>query len=493
MRVLLVYSNQIRDLLPAPPIGLSYVASATRRAGHEVRFLDLLISANPLDDLRAAVHDFRPDVVGFSVRNIDNVVFQRLERHLGELGEMIATVRQTCSAPVVLGGPAISVLGPRALEHLDADFVVVGEGEITFPRLLQAIEHNTDYSRLEGVCYRANGKIHSTPMARLPEFAGSGMEQWIDWPAYERKGGTWALQSKRGCPMQCNYCTYPSVEGRNMRRRTPQAVADEIEHVMATAGPRTFEFVDSTFNVPESHAIAICEEIIRRKLKVNLTAMGVNPLNTSKELFALMKRAGFNSMMITPEAANETMLTSLKKGFTMEHVRRTARLARESGISSTWFFMLGGPGETRDTVEETVSFVERELTWGKCLSIFMTGIRILPGTDLARSAAAEGYLKPDTDLAKPVFYFSPHVSESWMLSRINRAVGLHPNIVHAAEEGGSTYERLFNRTLHFLGVAPPYWRFLPTFLRIPPLPMLRRRYPAVGRTLKARCTQDSCS
>jgi radical SAM superfamily enzyme YgiQ (UPF0313 family) len=278
-----------------------------------------------------------------------------------------------------------------------------------------------------------------------------------------------------------------------MRRRTPQAVADEIEHVMATAGPRTFEFVDSTFNVPESHAIAICEEIIRRKLKVNLTAMGVNPLNTSKELFALMKRAGFNSMMITPEAANETMLTSLKKGFTMEHVRRTARLARESGISSTWFFMLGGPGETRDTVEETVSFVERELTWGKCLSIFMTGIRILPGTDLARSAAAEGYLKPDTDLAKPVFYFSPHVSESWMLSRINRAVGLHPNIVHAAEEGGSTYERLFNRTLHFLGVAPPYWRFLPTFLRIPPLPMLRRRYPAVGRTLKARCTQDSCS
>ena len=493
MRVLLVYSNQIRDLLPAPPIGLSYVASATRQAGHDVHFLDLLISTSPLEDLRDAVRRFQPEVIGFSVRNIDNVVHQRLARHLGILGEMIATVRQESSAPVILGGPAISVLGPTALEHLHADFAVIGEGEVTFPRLLQAIENGTDYSRLEGVCYRMNDKVHSTPMARLPEFAASGMEQWIDWPEYERKGGTWALQTKRGCPLHCNYCTYPSVEGRSMRRRTPEEVADEIEHVLATAGPRTFEFVDSTFNVPESHAIAICEEIIRRKLKVNLTAMGVNPLNTSRELFSLMKRAGFNSMMITPEAANETMLTNLQKGFTMEHVRRTAQLARESGISSTWFFMLGGPGETRETVDETLTFVERELDWSKCLSIFMTGIRILPGTDLARSAIAEGYLKPDVDLAKPVFYFSPHVSEHWMLNRINRAVAVHPNIVHAAEEGGSVYERLFHRVLHLLGVAPPYWRFLPMFLRIPPLPLLRRRYPAVGRARKVRCAQDSCA
>ena len=492
MRVLLVYSNQTRDLLPAPPIGLSYVASAAQRAGHAVHFLDLLISAHPLDDLRDAVRRIQPQVIGFSVRNIDNVVYQRLARHLDVLGEMIASVRQVSNARVVLGGPAISVLGPAALQHLNADFAVIGEGEVTFPLLLRAIEERIDYSRLEGVCYRRDGKIYSTPMAHLPEFAASGMQQWIDWPAYERRGGTWALQTKRGCPLHCNYCTYPAVEGRNLRRRSPQAVADEIEQVMATVGPRTIEFVDSTFNVPERHAIAICQEIIRRKLKVNLTAMGVNPLNTSEELFTLMKRAGFNSMMITPEAANDRMLRHLQKGFSMEHVRRTAQLARKSGIRSIWFFMLGGPGETRDTVEETLSFVERELGWNGCLSIFMTGIRILPGTDLARSAIAEGYLKPDADLAQPAFYFSPQVSEHWMLNRINRAVATHPNIVHAAEEGGSTFERLFNRALHFLGVAPPYWRFLSTFLRIPPLPLLRRRYPSVGKSHKARSTQNSC-
>ena len=112
MRVLLVYSNQARDLLPAPPIGLSYVAGATRRAGHDVRA-------------------FAPEVVGFSVRNIDNVVSQRPVWHLGELARMLVVVRRESRAPIVLGGPAVSILGAAALTRLDADFAVVGEGEET--------------------------------------------------------------------------------------------------------------------------------------------------------------------------------------------------------------------------------------------------------------------------------------------------------------------------------------------------------------------------
>jgi hypothetical protein len=200
-----------------------------------------------------------------------------------------------------------------------------------------------------------------------------------------------------------------------------------------------------------------------------------------------MRRAGFNSMMITPEAASETMLRSLGKGFTVEDVHRTARLARTSGLSSTWFFMLGGPGETPGTVEETVSFVESQLDWPRCLSIFMTGIRVLPGTDLARRAVAEGSLPADADLAEPTFYFSPGVPEAWMLDRINQAIGRCPGIVHAAEEGGSTYERMVDRMLHLAGVAPPYWRFLPLMLRVPPIPSLRRRHPPVVGAASPPC------
>ncbi len=479
MRVLLVYFNRAYDLVAAPPIGLSYVASATRRAGHDVQVLDLLARARPLDALRETVRTFTPEVVGVSVRNIDNVVCQRPEWYLDELGRMLAVVRRESPATIVLGGPAASILGTAALTHLDADFVIVGEGENAFPRLLAALETTGPLDGIEGLCYRAGDTVRSTPPARLPGFGASGMEEWIDWPAYESRGGTWAIQTKRGCPLTCSYCAYPAIEGHTSRVRPVEEVVDEMERVLARVRPRTFEFVDSTFNVPEGHARRLCSEIIRRGLKVNLTAMGVNPLGVSDTLFALMRRAGFNSMMITPEAASEVMLCNLSKGFTVEHVHRTARLARDSGIASAWFFMLGGPGETRETVEETVGFVERHLNWRGCVAIFMTGVRILPGTELARRAAAEGHPGGMRDLAEPTFYFSPQVDEAWILARISQAIGRCPSIVHAAQEGKSTYERLADRVLNALGVAPPYWRFLPLLLRVPPVPALRRRYPPV--------------
>ena len=111
----------------------------------------------------------------------------------------------------------------------------------------------------------------------------------------------------------------------------------------------------------------------------------------------------------------------------------------------------------------------------------MTGIRVLPGTALARDAVAAGALAAERDLAEPTFYLSPAVDEDWMLGRINRAMRRTPAIVHAAEEGMSTYERIVDRALAAAGVAPPYWRFLPLLLRVPPVPALRRRWPPLGR------------
>ena len=464
---------------PAPPIGLSYVATAARQAGHDVRFVDLMTSPGPLAELRATIDDFQPEVAGFSIRNIDNVVAQRPAWHLDEVQEMIATVRAHSAARVVLGGPAASILGSAALERLDADFVVVGEGETAFPRLLAALEGRGDLTGIAGLCFRAGGKLISIPPVRHETFGRSGMEQWIRWRAYERAGGTWAVHTKRGCPLDCLYCNYPVMEGRRLRCRTAADVVDEIEHVRRTVGPRTFEFTDSTFNVPESHAAGICEEVIRRKLGVNLSAAGLNPLTASKDLFALMRRAGFCSMNITSDAGSETMLRSLRKGFDVETVRRTAELARGSGIRCTWFFLLGGPGETRATVEETVSFVEANLNWKKFLTIFMTGIRILPGTDLARRAVEEGYLAADQDLCEPVFYFTPGLDEQWVLDRISRAIARCPTIVHGAEQNASPMTRAFNSALYWLGAAPPFYRFLPDFLRCPPLPALRARNTTV--------------
>jgi radical SAM superfamily enzyme YgiQ (UPF0313 family) len=161
---------------PAPPIGLSYVATAAQRAGHEVRFVDLMISRDPLGELRAALREFAPEVVGFSVRNIDNLIAQQISWHIHEVNAMIAAIREHSRALIVLGGPAASILGPVALKRLDADFVLVGEGELAFPKLLAAIGGSRDYSGISGLCYRVNGEIISNAPVRQDEFGGSGME-----------------------------------------------------------------------------------------------------------------------------------------------------------------------------------------------------------------------------------------------------------------------------------------------------------------------------
>jgi hypothetical protein len=487
MRVLLVYSNQSHDLIPAPPIGLSYVASATRDAGHEIRCLDLILASRPNELLRRTVREFQPSVVGFSVRNIDNVVMQRFEGHLGALAAQVTIVREETRPPrekggttIVVGGPAISILGPAALDNINADIAVRGEGELSFPALLAAMESGNRLESVPGISFRRDGSTVSTPIVKMPSFGPSGMQEWIDWSAYEPHGATWPIQTKRGCSLPCIYCSYPVIEGSVYRCRSPEEVADEIEEVSRTVGPRTFEIVDSTFNIPIAHAIETCEEIARRELGVELTTMGVNPLQVTPDLFPLMKRVGFNSMMVSPESASEAMLTNLGKGFGVDQVRLTAMLARESGLHSIWFFMLGGPGETRESVEQTVSFMETELNWNRFLNVVFTGVRILPGTTLARRVIECGDYPPETDFAKPIFHVSEEVGETWILDRLNAAIQRCPNIVHAAEEGTSFYERVVHRGLFMARVAPPYWRFLPQFLSLPPLRYLRRRFAVVG-------------
>src|SRR5579862_788994 len=120
MRVMLVYTNRARTMEPAPPIGLSYVATATRRAGHDVKFVDLMLSRAPLADLKDALRNFQPDVAGFSIRNIDNIIAQNVSWHLTEVRELISIVRKYSEARIVVGGPAVSILGAGSLANLDA-------------------------------------------------------------------------------------------------------------------------------------------------------------------------------------------------------------------------------------------------------------------------------------------------------------------------------------------------------------------------------------
>ncbi|QQR75258.1 MAG: cobalamin-dependent protein [Holophagales bacterium] len=481
MRTLLVYHNPSREMLSAPPIGLAYVASAAADAGHEVRFLDLSRRRDPVAALAGELARHRVEVAAFSIRNLDNTIRQRLESDLHLHQVLIATARQ-CGATVVVGGPAVTLLGAASLDTLPADFAVLGEGEEAFPALLAALAEGRSPAQIPGVAWRDGERgVSATASRRLERFGASGLERWIDWAPYRRSGSTWPIQGKRGCALSCVYCSYPGLEGRRHRQRPAGEIVDEIERVARLAKPRAFEIVDSTFNVPVEPALELCRELRRRKLRVSLTAMGVNPLGVTEELFPEMEAAGFNSVMITPETASERMLGNLAKGFDRAAVETTAARIRRSRLASAWFFLLGGPGETEETVEETLAFIEQKLDWERCLSIVFTGIRVQPGTALAAAEVASGRLSAAQDYTAPLFYLSPEIREDWILRRIDETIGRRPNVVHAAEGSASPWQITMERTLSLFGVAPPYWRFYPRYLALPPIRALRRRFPFSGR------------
>lgn len=480
MRILLINTNRSRSLLPPPPVGLAAVATATARAGHAVRFLDLMMAADPRAELDAALSCWQPEVVGVSWRNVDNVTRQHLVSHVEEVAALVARIRVTSNAVVVLGGSAVGVLGGAVLRHTDAHFAVVGEGEIAFPHLLNELQAEHRWEQVPNLAYRAGDGVVVGSPGLVPHLGASGLERWIGWRAYSRSGATWPIQTRRGCPLMCQYCSYPVLEGCALRRRPAEEVVDEIRHVQRVVGPQVFDIVDSVFNVPPDGAMELCEAILARGLKARLTTSTVNPMGMSRELLSLMQRAGFRSFMISAEAASDASLEGLGKGFSSTEVHRAAELARGCGMVSAWFFLLGGPGETRATADQTVTFVEKKLAWPGNLAVLTTGIRILPGTALARRAIQEGLVSASDDLVYPAFYLSPQVEEDYVLGRVNRAIGERSAIVHTAEQDTSAYSRTVEHILSLLKVAPPYWRFLPQMLAAPGLRFVRSRYPSVG-------------
>jgi len=454
MRVLLVYSNQTRDLILPPPIGLSYVASATRRAGHAVRFLDLLTARAPRAALRSTLREFQPEVVGFSVRNIDNIVCQRLNSDFDELARFIRLIRTTATGtPIVLGGPAISVLGARAFERLDADYAVRGEGEAAFPDLLAALATGRDPSGIPGVCVRDGDPSPDQDPARLPAFGASGMQDWIDWRPYHRHGSTFAIQTKRGCYFECVFCSYPLIEGSRVRMRSPRSVVDEIEAARAELGARHWFFVDNIFNMPIRHCKEICEEIAARDLDIEWSGY-LNPKFVDDELCDLMARSGCKAIEFGTDSGSPTMIANLKKEFEVGDLRRSSELCHRHGLKFCHSLIFGGPGETLQTVSETIELMDQ---LRPTAVIAMTGIRILPGTGMVEIALRDGQIDPDDNLLYPKFYVSPNLGDE-LIERIESYARAHSNWI-VPGQGIRTNVRVLQK-LRDRKIKGQLWRLL---------------------------------
>src|SRR5438105_2656962 len=289
-RVLLVSTNRERQPYPVVPNGLACVASALEAAGHRVRFLDLCFTRDPVVRARKAARDFRPDVIGVSVRNIDNSDAIALRHYTPEARGVLRALRDGApTAKVIAGGAAFGVAPEALFRDLGVDYAVAGDGERASVALIDALSSGTGTTidALPGLVRERNGTVVFTPPgedADLDSLPRPSLHRWIDLARYQRHGGTIPIQTKRGCVYKCIYCTYRNVEGWGYRTRHPELVADEIQELKMKARIRHFDFVDSTFNSPPGHALQVCEAITRRRLRVQLDTTNFTPAAASSEL-----------------------------------------------------------------------------------------------------------------------------------------------------------------------------------------------------------------
>ena len=344
-----------------PPLNVAVLAGALVGGGHEVRAIDLQVETDHEAAIRRAVESWRPEMVGITFKT---PVFNQAR-------EIAAIVRRYAPEAMIVGGGVHATYYPReCLEGTDFDAVVIGEGDRTIVRLADGVPPE----EIENIaCKRAdeivvNGKKdHDGTIC--PESSIHDLDElpYPDWSVFDlrRYAGVTRLfyeaapvgflETSRGCKGRCVFCSR-GVYGTSWRPKSPRRVVDEIER-MLEFGFREIEIVDDAFTTDLDRATAVCEEILRRKLDFPWCCRnGLRVSDVSEEFFRLARRAGLHLVAFGFETGNRKLLAEAKKGATLEKGRRAARWARRSGITVMGYFLMGLPGETEQTLRETIDY-----------------------------------------------------------------------------------------------------------------------------------------
>jgi radical SAM superfamily enzyme YgiQ (UPF0313 family) len=415
MLAMLTLINTNRMVPAIGPIGLEYVAETAAGAGIEVDVLDLALSEDPEKMLREHLLRCSPLLIGLTFRNVDDCFWPSAQWFVPELAELVQRIRRLSEAPLVLGGVGFSIFAEQIVDYTGAEFGIRGDGEQATIALYRRLQQGGgQFEGVPGLVWRSAEGTRSNPPAWPAEISLPVRRGMVDNRAYLAWGGQCGFETKRGCNRQCLYCADPLAKGPVPRARKPVEIADEIEALLAQ-GIDVLHTCDAEFNVPHSHALAVCEELIRRRLgeKVRWYAyLAVTPFDT--ELAAAMRKAGCVGINFTGDSASEAMLRTYRQPHRKEDLATAVRLCREHGMKVMIDLLLGGPGETPQTAGETIAFVKGIAP--DCAGASL-GLRVYPGTGLVDALKRQGPLSRNpglrrkyagpVDLFLPTFYVSP--------------------------------------------------------------------------------------
>jgi radical SAM superfamily enzyme YgiQ (UPF0313 family) len=401
------------------PIGLDYIAGAVQSAGIDVEVLDLCFLKNPAETIKQYFAAVDCELVGVSFRNADDSFWPNGEWFVPGLKETVRQIKSVTAAPIVLGGVGFSIFGGQIIKYTGADFGICGDGESSIVSLLGELRGAKRFEKVPGLIWRRKGDICSNRPDWPEPIVLSTSRNAVDNRAYFACGGQCGIETKRGCNRQCIYCADPLAKGPKVRVRSPSEVADEVE-ILLSEGIDVLHFCDAEFNIPREHAYAVCEEFNRRALGNRVrwyTYMSVVPFD--EELAKIMKQAGCVGINFGGDSACESMLRIYRRGHHKEDLASAVRFCRSNGTAVMIDLLLGGPGETRETVAETINFLKKINP--DCVGAAL-GVRVYPRTVMEAMVSAEGTPEKNPnirrkydgpiDFFKPTFYISKDLGEN---------------------------------------------------------------------------------
>ena len=425
MKVLLIATNRhgryMNKIEARPlPIGLAYVAAYLDPDEHTTRVLDLMFSDDYLADVETVVKDFQPDIVGLSIRNLDNGSYLDSQWVLPITKEVAGLVRSISQATIVCGGPAFNILPRECFDYVEPDLGIVGAGGETFADLAGRLAASQPYTDLPGLVYRQDGEIIFTQDPSPPTVMKPPRLEDLDLSQYAQAGfgvGVVTKLSMLGNPAPSPTANSDDEDWRLVR--PIQEVVNEVKDLVRRLGSPNVFFVSNGFNIPLEHAKSFCRALIDAGMELNWNT-GLAPRSCDQELIGLMKQSGCTMVIVGDLVVDAHDPDVLRDR--LNQMLQVCRMCEEGDLQYTVGQTFGAPGENPETVEQKLAFLR---AIHPALANLRVGIRMLPGSRVTARAREEGRVFDDKELIQPTFYIAEQVKD-WIVDHLQTEASHNP-------------------------------------------------------------------
>jgi len=381
MRVLLINPFYPISETPSPPLGLAYLGAALEQAGVQVKILDYAVYPYRRDALESVLKKFKPHVAGATAVSMTFDHAKQVLKNVKAIDSHVLTV---------MGGPHVTFCARETLETFPGlDVVVRGEGEETFVDLINAVERAHHLDTVTGITYRIGSEIITTAKRKLIQNLDSlplPARHLLPLGRYRTLGLPISMTTSRGCPYKCIFCVGRKMVGAKVRYHSIDRVVAELED-LANLKFQQINIADDLFTADQKHCFAVCEEMIKREIDVNWTSFA-RVDTVSENLLSKMKAAGCTAVSFGIESANPEILKTIKKGISVPQVIDAVRMCRRVGIRPYASFILGLPGETRETIKESAALAAKLQQEGLAYGFHI--LAPFPGTEVREKNDALG-------------------------------------------------------------------------------------------------------